>query len=237
MIRTALTLILVSCCFLPLQAADTVLPVNVFKHLRAGTPQTVVTYGTSLTANGPWVKMLAPWFEARYPGLVTVVNSGGSGQHSGWGITNVQEKVVAKHPDLVFIEFGINDAHVRFKLTPEQTQKNLDDILVAIRTGNREVDIILMTMNCAMDANGKTAATDRPQLTAYYDNYRTTAAQKNLPFIDLYPLWCAVAEKDPQQFLSLAPDGLHPTGTGIKTVTWPHIEAMLTAADAAAAKP
>jgi hypothetical protein len=75
-----------------LTAADPVLRITIFKHLRAGQAQTVVTYGTSLTANGPWVTKLAPWLEARYPGLVTVVNSGGSGQHSGWGIAHVQER-------------------------------------------------------------------------------------------------------------------------------------------------
>jgi hypothetical protein len=79
MIRPILIATLLLGGMMHLTAADPVLPITIFTHLRAGQAQTVVTYGTSLTANGPWVTKLAPWFAARYPGLVTVVNSGGSG--------------------------------------------------------------------------------------------------------------------------------------------------------------
>jgi acyl-CoA thioesterase I len=144
--------------------------------------------------------------------------------------------VVAKKPDLVFIEFGMNDAHVRFSLSVEQTQKNLDDMLIAIRTANRDCDLVLMTMNCARDAKGKTAGTDRPQLADYYANYRTTAAQRKLPFLDLFPLWSAIADKDQEQFLTYVPDDVHPVEAGIMAVTWPQIDALLGAADAVSAR-
>jgi len=38
-------------------------------HLQAGKRQTLVAYGTSLTANGAWVKQLQAILQRRYPGL------------------------------------------------------------------------------------------------------------------------------------------------------------------------
>lgn len=217
-----------------IHAADPVLPVALFRNLKAGKPQTIVTHGTSLTAGGPWVPMLQLWFNSRYKGLVTVVNSGGSGQHSGWGIASVQAKVVDKQPDLVFIEFGINDAHVKFKLTVAQARANLDGIIKAIRAGNPKADIVLQTMNVALDVKGKTSGTDRPKLVEFYSNYTACAAEQKLSLLDHHPLWRTLAETDAKTFLTYAPDGLHPNKAGIEAIAWPNIEKMLLAAEAAA---
>ena len=74
--------------------------------LRAGTPQHVLIYGTSLSKGGAWVPQLQATFDARFPGLVTLTNSARGGQHSGWGATHVDSAVVALKPDVVFIEFA-----------------------------------------------------------------------------------------------------------------------------------
>jgi lysophospholipase L1-like esterase len=219
-----------------LSAADsTPLPVEFFRHLRAGQAQTLVVYGTSLTEYGPWVKELQAWFASHYP-KTKVINSGGSGQNSVWGLANVKAKVVDQHPDLVFIEFAINDAHTKFKLTPEQGASNLTAIVTAIKQANPHVEFVLQTMNAALDAPPKTAATDRPKLADFYANYTHFAAANHLPLIDHYPAWSALAQKDPKTFLSYAPDGLHPNAAGIKAVTWPTIERLLAAAEAASLK-
>ena len=55
------------------------------RNLEAKQQQVVVTYGTSLTAAGAWVGQMQAALEKRYPGLVKVVNSGGSGMYSKWG--------------------------------------------------------------------------------------------------------------------------------------------------------
>ena len=209
---------------------------NVFRNLHANEAQTVVVYGTSLTEQGPWVAPLQAWFETKYPGKVKVINSGGSGQHSGWGVANVKAKVVDLHPDLVFIEFAMNDAHVRFKITPEQALANLDKIVTAVQKGDPQTAIVLQTMNTAIDAPGKTAGTDRPKLDVFYANYTGYAAKQHLALVDNYPAWLKLAKDDAKTFLTYAPDGLHPNAKGIAAITWPNIEKLLVAADAAATK-
>src|SRR6185295_2175026 len=101
---TLLCFILVPLC------AETTKPA-IFTNLQAGRKQTVVVYGTSLTVGGAWAVATKQWFDQNFPGLVTFVNSGGSGQNSDWGVANLQKKILDLNPDLVFIEFSFNDAH------------------------------------------------------------------------------------------------------------------------------
>ncbi|MEJ0000410.1 MAG: hypothetical protein WDO13_15385 [Verrucomicrobiota bacterium] len=82
-----------------------------FQHLQAGKKQTVVAYGTSLTAYGAWVQFTQQWFDTQFPGLVTVINSGGPGRNSDWGLASLKTQVLDQ-PDLVFIEFSITTASI-----------------------------------------------------------------------------------------------------------------------------
>lgn len=84
--------------------------VEFFRRLEMRTSQVIVLYGTSLTVTGAWAEALNGWFQTEYPDLVTVINSGGSGQNSTWGVQNLTEKVISHRPDLVVIEFSYNDA-------------------------------------------------------------------------------------------------------------------------------
>ena len=106
--------------------AGEALPTTCFANLKAGKPQTIVLYGTSLTAGGAWAVATREWFAKHYGDRATVINSAGPGQNSQWALANLQERVLAKEPDLVLIEFSYNDAHEKFKLTVEQAAKNLD---------------------------------------------------------------------------------------------------------------
>jgi lysophospholipase L1-like esterase len=214
-----------------LPAVSPVLPTALFKNLRAGKAQTVVAYGTSLTANGAWVPMLQEWFDARYKGLVTVVNSGKSGMHSDWGLANVQKQVVDKKPDLIFLEFGMNDAVLRFNISTEKARANLDGMLKAIQDGNPQADIVLMTMNTAIDIADKTSGSTRPKLADYYANYTACATERKLALVDNFPSWRNLAETDDKMFATYVPDGVHPTKEGIVAITWPNMEKLLLAAE------
>jgi lysophospholipase L1-like esterase len=215
-------------------AAEEILPIALFKNLQSGRSQIVVAYGTSLTEGGAWVPMLREWFDVHYKGQVRVVNGARSGMNSDWGLANVQKQVVERKPDLVFVEFAINDAVQRFNIPVERARANLDGILAAIRAGNPQVEIVLMTMNAAVDAPGKTAGSIRPKLADYYANYTACAAEQKLTLVDNYPAWKKLAEMDQKTFLSYAVDGVHPNQAGLMAITWPNIEKMLGAAEAVA---
>lgn len=203
-------------------AADTTTIPPIFKHLAEGKKQTVVVYGTSLTAAGRWTKEVEAWFAKNYPGQVTFFNNGGSGMNSDWGVKNVK-KVLEHQPDLVFIEFSYNDSHVKFKMPVEKGAANLDAIVKEIKQARPEAALVLQTMNVPH----KDAAISRPDLEAYNSNYRNYAKEHNLVLLDHYPNWLRIKESDIARYEKLVPDGSHPSPAGSLEVTWPTIEAWL----------
>ncbi|MGC3991739.1 MAG: SGNH/GDSL hydrolase family protein [Chthoniobacteraceae bacterium] len=214
------------------------LPVTVFKNLAAGKKQTVLVYGTSLTAVSEWPKALQSYFDQQFPGLVTFVNAAKSGETSVWGVANLQKQVLSKTPDLVFLEFSVNDANAKHKITTEKSEANLDVMVKALRAQNPQVDLVLQTMNTAWDSpnepSHKKYASDRPQLAGYYDVYRTYAHENGLPLVDNYPLWLKLQQQDEAKFEKWLPEGLHPIPEASLAITWPDIKALLEKARTAA---
>ena len=115
--------------------------------LEAGKPQTIVTYGTSLTAGGDWVAQFNAALDEKFPKLATIVNSAQGGMWSKWGVDNLDARVIAKKPDVLFIEFSINDAYLDYKTSAEDARKNLESMIDRTLTALPGCEIILMVMN------------------------------------------------------------------------------------------
>jgi len=201
-----------------LASADSQLVTN----LKAGKKQTVVCYGTSLTARGAWVGQMTAELEKQYPGLTTVINSGGSGQWSKWGMENVEKQVVAKNPDTVFIEFAINDSVARFEGSVAIAKANLEGMIARILKGNPDCEIILMTMTPG-NKHPEGHMSYRLNIEDYYAMYRAVAKEKGLMLIDHDPNWKKLQQEDEAQFLKYVPDTIHPNAEGCNQVVTPVI--------------
>jgi lysophospholipase L1-like esterase len=202
-------------------------PSSLVTALAAGQTRKVVVYGTSLTANGSWVGSMNSWLSTKYPGLLTVVNSGLSGKNSAEGLAQLQTKVLAHQPDTVFIEFAMNDAFLYSDGTPQltvaQARTNLLSMIDAIKSQNPAAEVILQTMNTVWDspAGSNASATLRPNLAAYYQMYREVAAERGLLLIDHHPNWAALQQENLATFQGYVPDGVHPVSQGIAKVVLP----------------
>jgi acyl-CoA thioesterase I len=207
-------------------------PSQVIKNLEAGRKQTLVTFGTSLTAGGAWVGLMGTYLKAKYPNLVTVHNEGASGHGSRYGLTII--KNVTRHvPDAVIVEFAMNDAYY-----PEQngftegvpvdtSVLNLGRIIDSVKAVNSACVILPQTMNLVLGGPLKR----RPNLKAYYEGYRAFARQKGLFLIDHEPVWKAVLDYDTAYYLtSWVPDSLHPNAESSGIVTLPGVLSALTGA-------
>lgn len=191
-------------------------------NLKSGRKQTVVAYGTSLTAAGAWVNQLASHLEKQHPGQVNMINSGGSGKYSKWGVQNLEKRVIQKKPDTVLIEFCINDSVGRFNCSVDQARKNLEAMIERILKSNPSCEIILMTMTPA-GKYPKGHRSHRVNIAAYYDMYRQVAKARSLLLIDHYPNWIALRQKDKALFAKYVPDTIHPTPDGCAKVVTPVI--------------
>ncbi len=197
-------------------------PHSFVRRLQAGRPQTIVFYGTSLTAGGAWTTQVTAVLEQRFPGLVTTFNGAGPGRHSGWGCENLDERVLAHAPDVVFLEFAVNDAVARFQLTPAQARANLNAMIDRMLAARPDCEIILQVMNPVID---RPQGHDgwRPTLPECQANYREVAAERGFLLIDHMPAWSRLLREDEATFRAWVPDGLHPAEPGYTALVTPVI--------------
>jgi lysophospholipase L1-like esterase len=191
-------------------------------NLDNGKSQVIVAYGTSLTASGGWVRQLSKVLKKRYPNLTTVINSGGAGKWSKWGIDNLDKLVIQQKPDTVFLEFCINDSVERFHCSVGQARKNLETMITRILKQNPKCEIILMTMTPG-NKYPPGHRSHRKDIELYYAMYRAVAKERGLMLIDHYPNWIALQTKHKKLFAKYVPDTIHPTPTGCKKIVTPVI--------------
>ena len=211
-------------------------------NLRKGTPQTVVAYGTSLTAQpaaGQWVNDLRAWLNSEYPGLATVINSGMSGKASNTAVLNLQSKVLNYNPDTVIIEFSMNDAFTNFsasnnptdwipQITTARAKSNLESMITSIQAENPFAEIVLMTMNPVYNGPPtNTGATYRPDLASYYQVYRDVAEESGLLLVDNYANWKTIYDGNISLFRAYVPDGVHPTSAASSAIVFPAVKEVL----------
>lgn len=93
---------------------------NVMKKALRGENITIATIGGSITegtgipvadgrADKCWAALMADWWERMFPGQVTFVNAGISGTSSVFGNYRLTDDVLSHNPDLLYVEFAVND--------------------------------------------------------------------------------------------------------------------------------
>ena len=170
---------------------------------RPGSPDEVAisVVGTSLTAYYDWPNILAETLKSDLDRPIRVSRVAKGGGTSRWGAENIED-IVSQEPDIVLIEFSINDADLRHFISLRQSIENHERLIAGLRRADPSVAIVLVTMSPAYGLRRGL----RPRLAAYYDAYGQIARDTNTGLIDLYPRW--LSYEDQQQAF---PDGLHPT--------------------------
>lgn len=85
---------------------------RVFTKLKAGEETTIAYFGGSITAAPGYRVKTFQWFKDTFPNAkLTEVNAAIGGTGSDLGAFRCASDVIAKKPDLVFLEFSLNDGH------------------------------------------------------------------------------------------------------------------------------
>ena len=102
-----------------------------FDKLQNNQQVNVIAIGGSITMHGTgWSKMSADLIAKAYPNApVKFVNAGVSGTGSNLGIFRLERDVIGHQPDLVFVEFAVNDGGASDKACI----RNLESIIVRLR--------------------------------------------------------------------------------------------------------
>ena len=165
-------------------------------------PVSVVALGTSLTETGGWLEPLGTVMAERWGRPVMVLNFGKSGANSSWGVGQI-ERIIATCPDVVLIEFSVNDASWFKGVSLRQSRRNTEEIVARLLGALPLTAIYLMTMNPVYGLRRWI----RPRLKAYYDLYGELAKGLGVGHIDNRPAWNRLTR--PQLTIAI-PDGLHP---------------------------
>ena len=186
-------------------------------------PERVVVLGTSLSARNDWPQALEAALGDCLGRPATVEVVARPGATSAWGLAQVG-RVAAMDPDVVIVEFVINDADLLDGMRLGRSRSAHDALLSELAALAPEARVLLMTMNHARGPRGWA----RPRLAAYYAFHPRLAERHGAGLLDLYPRWLA----RPRGADGLR-DGLHPTDAAAREVVLPPLIARLTKGGAA----
>ncbi|MGD0538440.1 MAG: SGNH/GDSL hydrolase family protein [Verrucomicrobiota bacterium] len=99
---------------------------NVLAKLRAGGQVRVAYLGGSITAQPGWRPKTLKWFQEQFPAArVSEINAAIGGTGSDLGVFRLRRDVLDHQPDLLFVEFAVNDGGA----APEQIHRCLEGIV------------------------------------------------------------------------------------------------------------
>jgi len=100
---------------------------NFFQKLEAGEDVTIAYLGGSITAQKGWRVQSRDWFEQQYPeARIEGVHAAIGGTGSSPGVFRVEKDALQAKPDLLFVEFAVNDAGA----SPDRITKAMEGIVL-----------------------------------------------------------------------------------------------------------
>ncbi len=111
---------------------------NVLRKLREGKPVRIGYLGGSITAANGWRVKTREWFAKEFPQSdVSEIDAAIGGTGSDLGVYRVQRDALQQKPDLLFVEFAVNDGGA----APEQIWKAMEGIVRQTWAADPRTDI------------------------------------------------------------------------------------------------
>ena len=111
---------------------------NVLAKLQAGEEVRIAYLGGSITAQPGWRVKTTAWIQSLFPQTKVVeIYAALGGTGSELGVFRIDREVIPHSPDLLFVEFAVNDSGV----APEHIQKTMEGIVRKIWRANPRTDI------------------------------------------------------------------------------------------------
>ncbi len=182
--------------------------------LEAGADVTIVAYGDSITAGFAvrrgfpsfWKEML----DEKYPEAgLEMINSGISGDTTLDGLSRLDWAVLSYEPDLVTINFGINDCVLGLGL--EEFEMNLVEMVRRIRAGPGSEVLLLSSQPL------ETPPYDRLVLD-YYQAIERVAREMDVGFVDVHGAWMRRVEQGTPLSSLILPGLDHPNEAGYRII-------------------
>ncbi len=178
-----------------------------------------ITVGSGATSAGNcWREKVGQWFIRTYPGTkVNNFNAGIGGTGSELGYYRAHKDVLAQDPDIVFMEFAVNDVYK----TKQETQFLMESIVRGIQKESPDTYIIFVYTSEIKNDELKDASKYQEAIAKYY----------GIPDIDLQPVieeYLAIEGNVAQGGFFCSSDTVHPSDVGYGLYTDKIIECLET---------
>lgn len=111
---------------------------NFFTKAKGGGEVRIAYFGGSITAQNGWRPKTLKWFQDQYPQTkFTQINAAIGGTGSDLGVFRCRRDVLDHQPDLLFVEFAVNDGGA----APEQIYRCMEGIVRQTWQANPRTDI------------------------------------------------------------------------------------------------
>ena len=197
---------------------------NVFAKLKAGKDVNIAYFGGSITQADGWRPKTLEWFRKTYPqSKITEINAAIGGTGSDLGVFRCQQDVLSPKPDLIFVEFAVNDGGA----APESIWRTMEGIVRQAWKANPETDIcyVYTMVTSFIDDYGKglfpPATSSDEMLADYYGIPAISVAFHTAELARAGKLWYTPKKDDagkeiapPEGCFVWSGDGVHPNDQG-----------------------
>lgn len=180
------------------------------KKLNSGEEVKIVALGDSLTygwmTEQGFLDYLMIMITKKYPdSKFKIINRGVPGDTAKDGLRRTESDVIRLLPDLVFIQFALNDAYTGF--SPADFQKNIESIILKIRE-NSDTEIALITSVAILNPEENKIAEE------FYTKIYECGERYNLPVAEVHKYWKEKISSGIRHSILVQSDGIHPTEKG-----------------------
>lgn len=179
---------------------------NVFKKLAAGEEVTVafiggsITQGVSAGNDDCYAKLTYNWFTEKYPDAkINYVNAGIGATGSYIGVHRVQDEVISQKPDLVFVEFSVNDTEVN----TARDKESYDSLLITLWESETKPAVV-------------TLATTQDTGVSFQAHHLEIVQKYDIPMISYRNAILDVIDKGDIVWKDISDDNIHPNKAGHK---------------------
>lgn len=195
---------------------------NVLQKLNSGKEVTIAYLGGSITAANGWRVQSREWFNKEFPKAnIKEVHAAIGGTGSDLGVFRVGHDALASNPDLLFVEFSVNDGGA----SPDRIWKGMEGIVRQTWAKNPETDICFVyTFAVGQEkdlraGNCPRAASSMEMLADFYGIPSVNFAKKVVEMEADKKLIFKAEPPAPAEMTLFSTDGVHPLDAGHQIYT------------------
>ncbi|MCA9437421.1 MAG: hypothetical protein KC978_16675, partial [Candidatus Omnitrophica bacterium] len=192
------------------------------ERLEQGEKVRVVFLGESTTSGGYWPTLFAKGLQDLYPrATVEAFNVGIGGENILGGLPRLEQDVFSKDPDLVIVEYLINDSGVNFRHDdsegPGPVETSHRELLQKIQD-HGGIEVVYLTANMGNPAFVQAYTFENFRRTS--DLYHSLCEEFGCAYVDSFRVWENMGEAMGQYFITRLKGNMvnHPFGN--QDIAW-----------------